>query len=158
MKESNAPISLVRFESLLEAYGARLECWPVSERNVARAMLETSEVARALARDAQALDGWLSASPPALSPAFRQRLNEIPERTRAPLRLRRLHVRALWIPALGWGAAAALGLWLGAGSSNGVSAFDQASVASQENDETATYDDNERLAIFGSTLSGTVLP
>ena len=39
-------LSLERFASLLDAYGARLERWPESEARAARALLEVSERAQ----------------------------------------------------------------------------------------------------------------
>ena len=106
-------LSLERFASLLDAYGARLERWPESEARAARALLEVSERAQEMLREEAKFEGQLDAleiSP--LSPELAGRLAQIPlgaQKTRAIWPF-----GSLWAPALGWAAAAAIGLWIGA--------------------------------------------
>jgi hypothetical protein len=154
MNETDAPMSQSRFEALVAAYGARLDRWPDGERKSALSLLATSDVARALACEQEAIDGWLSASAPALSAGLVQRLNTIPEERGAALLARRLRVRAMWVPVLGWAAAAAVGLWLGARSTH----TDIAATSSEVDDRTSVHDENVRLAISGSTLDEVEVP
>jgi hypothetical protein len=107
------PMTLSRFRTLVEAYGSELARWPERERARAQALLESSEPARAALAEEAELDHALSAlSTPNLSDALARRLNEIPVRT--PVKPRtRLPFKRLWAPALGWAAAAALGIALG---------------------------------------------
>jgi hypothetical protein len=106
------PLSLARFGALLEAYGARLELWPEAERDAARALLETSLEARELRAAEAALDAAFESAPePELSAALMRRLNEVPIRT--PQRRALWPFRSVWVPALGWALAAAVGLGIG---------------------------------------------
>lgn len=113
---TKSTLSLERFEQLLEAYGARLERWPAPEAGQGRRLLETSELARGLlAREAK-LDGLLDQVQTApLSAELRGRLYDIP--ALAPRR-GSWPFGSLWLPALGWAAAAAIGLWIGAHSAD----------------------------------------
>lgn len=64
-----------RFAAMVEAYGAKPEHWPAAERPAALALLEASDEARALHREAAALDGLLDrATMPAPSPALAERI------------------------------------------------------------------------------------
>ncbi len=64
-----AQVDLDRLELLLEAYGADARRWPADEREEALALLARSPAARALQREAAALDRLLDqATPPAPSP------------------------------------------------------------------------------------------
>src|SRR5262245_47824403 len=57
------PMTLARFEELLDAYGGRPERWPDAERDAALALLERSDVARARRDAAGALDALLDRMP-----------------------------------------------------------------------------------------------
>lgn len=112
---THPPLTLQRFLELVEAYGGQLSRWPAAEREAAEALVRVSEPARAaLAAEAE-LDGALASFAAAdLSAALERRLNEIP--IRAPLTKRaRWPFQRVWAPALGWAAAAALGVALGSG-------------------------------------------
>jgi hypothetical protein len=138
---TNGSLPLARFRALLAAYGARPEHWPARERQAALALLESSEAARSVARDEHALDEWLALTePPRLGDELVRRLNAIPEGRVVPLG-HRLRARRLVAPLVGWAAAAAVGLWLGANSVR---------VAGDEGDttqESAEVDDSTLVAI-----------
>jgi hypothetical protein len=157
MSRIDVPITLPRFEALLAAYGARLERWPDGERDAVHALLETSEEARALALEQRTMDVLFLVHAPKLSPGLLQRLDAIPEQGHVSLFARRLNVRGMWAPVLGWAAVAAFGLWLGARSA-GETATGHAAADSLELDEVAPYDESEQLAVFGSTLARSELP
>ena len=107
---SETEMTLERFRELAEAYGADLERFPDGERNRARALLESSAEARALATSEAGLDRELSAlAAPELPEALERRLVAIP----GDLAQRRHFGRAWQGAALAWGAAAALGLFIG---------------------------------------------
>jgi hypothetical protein len=154
MNETDAPMSQSRFEPLIAAYGVRPERWPDGERNAALALLAVSEIARALKREQEAVDGWLSASAPALSTGLIQRLNTIPEKHGTALLARHLRLRAMWVPVFGWAAAAVVGLWVGARSPD----TDSAPNSSEVDDRAFIQDENVRLAISGSTLDEVGVP
>jgi hypothetical protein len=146
---NDASLSQSRFRALLAAYGARPEYWPERERKAAIELLESSETARALAREQQALDTWLTmSSPPALPTKLVEHLNAVPEKRGTVLLARRLHIRALWVPALGWAAAAAVGIWLGARSAGADSTVAKSAAV----DDTVAQRENERLALSGGML------
>ena len=70
-----------RFQSLLAAYGGRLELFPAAEREAAQALLASSAEARALLSAEAGLDALLGrAAPSELSPAFSRKLAELPVR------------------------------------------------------------------------------
>ena len=106
-------LSLDRFRALAEAYGSDLERWPEQERELGRRLLRESEAAREIIARERGLDTLLSATAvPAVPAKLMARLAELPVRTRAPRRL--VVPRRLWVgPAIGWAAAAAVGIWLG---------------------------------------------
>ncbi len=146
---NDAPLSQARFQELLAAYGSQPEHWPERERNAAIEMLESSEIARTLAREQRALDVWLSmSSPPTLPTDLIRRLNTVPETQDTLPLVRRLRVRALWAPALGWAVAAAAGIWLGARSA----AADSTVTKSANVENTVVEHENERLALSGGML------
>jgi hypothetical protein len=157
MTEIDVSLTLPRFVALLAAYGARLECWPEGERGAAQALLERSADARVLAREQRTMDALFSVASPTLSPELLKKLDSIPERSNGSLLARHLKVRVMWAPALGWAAVAAIGLWLGARSVDETSASDVV-VESLEMDEVTPYDENELLAVFGSTVDGLEFP
>jgi hypothetical protein len=106
------PLDLERFKALLAAYGARPERFPDGERDAARALLESSKEARALARAESALDDAFAVAPmPELSPSLARKLAELPIRHARPERRSRL---AGLFTGLGWAAAAAFGVLWGA--------------------------------------------
>ncbi len=152
---NDAPLTQTRFQALLEAYGARPEHWPEGERNAAIQSLNTSEAARILAREQHALDAWLSVpGTPKISAELNQRLNAIPQQHGRALLARRLRVRALWVPALGWAAAAAIGIWLGARSAG----VDSTIVKSTAVEVDSAQNLNERLALSGGILDVSEVP
>lgn len=101
-------VTMKRLVELLEAYGAAPERWPESERAAAEELLARSDAARALQREAAALDRLLDALPPvAPSAVLRDRvLAAAPKRRPAALAWR----RALTV-AVPLAAAASLVLW-----------------------------------------------
>ena len=152
---NDVSLTQTRFLALLEAYGARPERWPEHERNAAIELLNTSESARVLAREQHALDAWLSVpGTPKISAELTRRLNAIPEQRDRGALAHRLSVRALWMPALGWAVAAAVGIWLGARSATA----DRYVVISDDTEETAAQYENERLAISGGTFDDSEVP
>jgi hypothetical protein len=112
---THPPMTLQRFLRLVEAYGSQLSRFPEAERDAAEALVRVSEPARAALDAESELDGVLDTfTAPELSPTLARRLNEIP--IRAPVtRRKRWPLQRLWAPALGWAAAAALGVALGSG-------------------------------------------
>ncbi len=108
----STPLSLERFAALLEAYGARPELWPATERDAALALRDASSEARALFDAEVAFDLELSAVPgPELGGDFLRRLNEVP--LRAPQKRALFSARGWWVPALSWAFAGVLGLGFG---------------------------------------------
>jgi hypothetical protein len=106
------PPDLERFKALLGAYGAQPERFPDGERDAARALLESSEEARALARAESSLDDVFALAPaPELSPRLARKLAELPIRHARPERRSRF---AGVFTGLGWGAATAFGVYWGA--------------------------------------------
>lgn len=115
-------LDLERFRELVAAYGADFERWPDHERARGRALVEASPDARAALAEERALDEALGELPePSVPAELAQRLAAIP----AGARPRRFPARSLRFSAIGWAAAAALGLFLGARTA----AFDDAGVA-----------------------------
>jgi hypothetical protein len=55
-------LTLERFKLMADSYGARLEHWPEETRQDARALLSTSEAAREMLVEAQALDDAIEAA------------------------------------------------------------------------------------------------
>ncbi|HYO94468.1 MAG TPA: hypothetical protein VER33_08140 [Polyangiaceae bacterium] len=116
------PMTLKRFKTLVTAYGGQLARWPEAERGAAEALLEVSEPARAWLAEEAILDATLEAFPiPSLSPALEQRLTQIPLRSPKATRPR-WPFKSLWAPAVGWAAAAAIGVILGAAMEDPVEA------------------------------------
>lgn len=75
-------MNLIRFQALIDAYGADAERWPLGERDSAESLLETSGAARAIISEARTLDALLADAPPvAVSPALKNRVLDIPEHT-----------------------------------------------------------------------------
>jgi hypothetical protein len=153
------PESLARFRALAEAYGGDLERWPEQERAWARELAVRSADARAALAGEQGLDALLAAADtPALPRALAARLEQLPPKT-AVVRPLRLPRRAFCAPALGWAAAAAIGLWLGAQSAGtddsgpdaadvtASGSFDSANDEASSNDEPSIDDEaSEELA------------
>lgn len=135
---THPPMTLQRFLELVAAYGSQLSRWPEVERDAAQALLNVSELARASLAEEAKLDAVLDTLVAEdLAPAFLRRLNEIPIRVAATPRARRRFQR-LWAPALGWAAAAALGLALGSGisdSDDGLSDSIEAAAEQSPSDE-----------------------
>jgi hypothetical protein len=101
-----------RFQSLLAAYGGRLELFPAAEREAAQALLASSAEARALLSAEAGLDALLGqATPGELSPALARKLAELP--VRHPQVRTLWPFRRVWLPAVAWAAAAAFGIAVG---------------------------------------------
>ncbi|HET9953381.1 MAG TPA: hypothetical protein VFQ61_02695 [Polyangiaceae bacterium] len=134
-------LSEERFQSLLEAYGARLAAWPEAEREAVEALLESSASARdALAREADLDRALFSASvDPALSTSLERRLAELPVRHPRPAgkdaqsALSHWLKRWFWAPALGFSALTLLAVVLG-------SRVDEAATAVPEEDVVTASD------------------
>ena len=96
-----------------------------------------------LAGSEQNLDAWLDAAPaPALPGQLTERLAAIPRDVRGPHKLP-VRRRALWAPAVGWAAAALVGLWIGTTSAEADTLADAGTLAST--DDAAFGDASERL-------------
>ncbi len=106
-------MTLDRFQALLAAYGTHLERWSAQDAAAARELLLSSREARAAFDAEKSLDALLDAAapPPELPSELLASLARIPERTAQGFPFRR---RSLLMPALGWAAAAVIGLWAGA--------------------------------------------
>jgi hypothetical protein len=134
-------LDLAGFERLLDAWGADLTRWPAEERHLAEVLLRDSEAARtaqAAARRFEALLDSARVPEPALDLAARI-VSALPvkqSRRRA----------AAWpfatplVPALGWAAAAALGLFVG---SSGVSELDLFSAMPDDGAQQASFDQDD---------------
>ena len=108
------PMSVFRFRALAETYGGALERWPATERRLARELLLREPSLHAVLAAESELDRLLAEGEGgAVSASLLARLEGIPERSpqKQPFPLK---PRSFWLPALGWAAAAAVGLWLGA--------------------------------------------
>lgn len=126
-------LSLERFRALVEAYGADLSRFPAGERDAARLLVESSAEARNLLHAERALDAELAAlGAPEVSATLERRLLEIP--LRAP-RARRWPFATVWLPALAWAAAAAVGVWLGAAFPDEVATLEEGRVDTSAKEE-----------------------
>lgn len=109
----NATMTPTRFRALAEAYGGAIDRWPEAERRAARELLLRDPGLRAVLDAESELDTLFAESEgegEPLDPALASRLAALPERSPQPFPFR---PRTLVLPALGWAAAAGLGLWLG---------------------------------------------
>lgn len=139
-------LSQARFRELLEAYGADFERWPEQPRRLAHALCERSAEARAARREHQAFDAlFAQLTPEKLPDSLEARVLAVP-RTRQ--RVVPFRARTLWVPALGWATAAALGLWLGAQSS----ASDVSNAESAGTALTANADEEQLLALTSGAV------
>lgn len=78
MPDTDKLITLERLKDLLAAYGARPAKWPAEERAAALALIETSENARMLFNEEQALDALLEqVAEPEVSEALHGRVRSI---------------------------------------------------------------------------------
>jgi hypothetical protein len=143
-------MTLRRFLDLVAAYG-QVSRFPDAERAAAEALLRVSEPARLALAEESELDATLAAlETPELSPALSRKLNEIPLRTPVARRSR-WPLRRLWAPALGWAAAAALGVVLGsqaAESDDGP--FDPDTTTTEAATEQAASDEALAALALGS--------
>lgn len=74
-KPHTLAMTLERFRTILDAYGAAMEKWPSDERKAAKALLSESSAARDALNQTVPLDVLLdSLQPPAASPALAQRV------------------------------------------------------------------------------------
>jgi hypothetical protein len=81
--DERQPMTLERFEALLDAHGADTADWPEAERAAAQALLDGDARAQRLHEAASALDALLAEPPHAAlqpSPTLRARVAEIPIR------------------------------------------------------------------------------
>ncbi len=150
-------MTLDRLRTLLDAYGARPDAWPVAERAAADALLARSAEARALRDAAAALDAVLDRAPaiePTAALAGRV-LAGTPRPTVVPFSVRRRR-RVRVLAGIGLAAAASLAVWL----TNRVAeppALDPAVVAALGEYDTATdellsaldLDADEAVPVFG---------
>jgi len=111
-------MELERFNSLVDAYGGDEAAWPAAERDAARSLLAAEPQARALQREARALDRELALFQVAPPPSVDRILAARPQ----PGALERLLAwlvpavpGQLWRPALAAMLPLALGVVLGAG-------------------------------------------
>jgi hypothetical protein len=103
---TSRPITMERLAELLDAYGAAPERWPEAERHAARQLVDGSLAARALYREAEALDRELDVLPPEPPSALLvARVLAAAPRPARPWR----RVLAVAVPLA---AAAAVTLWL----------------------------------------------
>jgi len=138
-------LSLVRFRALATTYGAAISRWPEKERAAAQALLQESSAARALLAEEGALDTLFEALPLEPLPAgLGARLGRIPT-TNPPEQPLRLPRRALWGPAIGWAAAAAVGIWLGARAAEQEATRAETETNPAETAEQAAGSDEEEL-------------
>ena len=140
-------LSLSRFRELVAAYGANFERWPATLQEPARALYARAPEARALCEQHAPLDAWLSLDTSEALPAgLEQRLLSVPQQRRKVLPFK---PRSLIVPALGWAAAAAFGLWLGASdiADQVAPADDVSAQAAQTADDEAADDDEQLLAL-----------
>ena len=120
-------MDLVRFEQIIDAYGADPRRWPDAERTEAGGFLAGSEAARERVAQEAALDAVLDAVPsPIPSDLLAARI------LRAAPKGRSLLDRVGWASGAGWAAAAAAGLVLGLSVGNqAVSAWQADTVLEQ---------------------------
>ncbi|MFO7177755.1 MAG: hypothetical protein DIU78_003555 [Pseudomonadota bacterium] len=105
------PMTESRFRYLAEAYGSRIERWPEAERAAARALLAARpELSRVLSAEAELDAAFEALAVPEVPSSLERRLLDVPKRV---IRPRRAWLRAWFVPAVGWAAAAAVGLWIG---------------------------------------------
>ena len=107
-------MQLKRFQTLLDAHGPDIDCWPSADRAAAEALLVDSEAAGQALAEAEILDRTLSDLPDApASPLLRSAILDIPEvhgQSARPTAGR--HAIGGWSPrrrgfAAGWTAIAA---------------------------------------------------
>ncbi len=121
------PISIDRFRTLLDAYGAAAERWPEVERAAALALVAESAEARTLMDDARKLDDLLDSLPVAEpSPDLTERLlaaapvaGPAPSARQRSSWIRR-SIGALWPELPAWRPAAALAAALACGLVTGA--------------------------------------
>jgi len=160
MTESSS-LDLVRFEQLLDVYGAELARWPEQLQREARELLARSADAQLVWSRAVQLEALLDAVPDLLPSA------ELSARI-AALPARRPQGWAAWwpfgnplAPLLAWGAAAAFGLFIGSGLVPGLeSVADVASFSTGADSGLAARDssgtDAQRQG--GSPAADSVIP
>lgn len=148
-------LPLSRFQALAETYGAAISRWPEEERAAALALLQESEAARTLLTGEEGLDAlFQGVEPEALPDRLSARLVRVPMERRAlrPLRLPR---RALWGPAIGWAAAAAVGLWLGARTAEQETVLRETETNETEAvEQSELYAEDELLEVARGTIAG----
>lgn len=142
------PMTLARFEALLDAYGADEARWPKTERDAALALCAVEPRAASLRQAARSLDALLDHAPShAASAALAARVAEI------PLQAAR-RAQAFWTRERIWGAvlagvtACVLGALSGAYSDAQSSTTDtSASTTTTESSDEAAWDDLATLAL-----------
>lgn len=149
-------MSMSRFRDLTAAYGANLSRWPEAELPSARALLRESKEAAAVLAGEASFDALLETLPrEPLPDSLRGRLLRLPaeQHTPRPLRLPR---RAMWGPAFGWAAAAAVGVWLGTStapeSAEAASAPEAEAAASEATQQAGLIVEDEIIAIARGTM------
>lgn len=153
---SSEAMTLARFRELASTYGAATTRWPAAEQPAAHALLAESDAARALLAVEESLDALFDAqnSEP-VSKELGTRLAQIPKDRQGVRRLP-LPKRILWGPAIGWAAAAGLGLWLGAQTA-ATEAAPTAGSGQTDRTETAgaaSSTEDELLEVARGTVAG----
>jgi hypothetical protein len=135
-------LEMAVFERLLEIHGSRIERWPEASREPLGRLLENSELARARFEEAKRLDALLDALPSVEpAPDLLARIASLPARhPRAP-RTRWWPFDNLLTPLFAWGAAATLGVLLGALAPDFADPVGDESVDLATLDVTAADDD-----------------
>jgi len=151
MKRVANTMTLGRFKTLVESYGARAAAWPEDERDMAIALLKTSAKAKTIAAVAAGLDNAFDmlAKPATADDAFIRRLETIPHASTPPTFanpapdtfagfLKGLFAtRALLPQGLGVAAAGLIGVWLGfsaTAETQQIVTLDAAKLVMSEND------------------------
>ena len=85
---TRSTMKIERFKAILGSYGTRSDAWPETERDAAKALIETSADAKNLFEDAGALDRMLDMvpAPQSADDAYLRRLAEIPAVSRPQTR------------------------------------------------------------------------
>lgn len=115
MSKPSNHMTLARFKTILDVYGANIKRWPQEELRGALTVLETSEEARLLRNEAALLDSVLDLAPPSLaSPELkREILTDIQTSPWECLAQELWPFGPIWRPAVAMVFLAMLGLAVG---------------------------------------------
>lgn len=140
MTETTGPqVTKARVLALIEAYGGDPTRWPADEREPAVALLSGDRDLARAADEARLLDLTLDALPaPHPNPSLRVALKDIPDRSHGLFDLVAGWF-GVWRPAVGLGAAAVLGIVIGAANPDlPLPGFETETVIEQVTDSTDT--------------------